>query len=113
MYAVTPSPVSNLPTVFPPASSPLPPSPLDLIPDFIPILGIIDDLILLPALLWVRECSMTLRRYVALRWARRGRGMDSGGLGPPAHLPTTRKPVRDERSAAPVVLHCELLSLQW
>jgi uncharacterized membrane protein YkvA (DUF1232 family) len=32
-------------------------SPMDLIPDFIPVLGIIDDLILLPGMLWLVSCQ--------------------------------------------------------
>ena len=33
-------------------------SPIDLIPDFIPVLGILDDLILLPCLIWL-ACKLT------------------------------------------------------
>jgi len=33
-------------------------SPMDLIPDFIPVLGIIDDLILLPGMLWLVSCPL-------------------------------------------------------
>lgn len=48
-------------------------SPIDLISDFIPVLGFVDDVLLLPALIWVtirllpapvvREC-----REVAMQW---------------------------------------------
>ena len=33
-------------------------SPIDLIPDFIPVLGLLDDLVLLPCLIWL-ACSFT------------------------------------------------------
>ena len=33
-------------------------SPMDLIPDFIPVLGIVDDLILLPGMLWLVSCPL-------------------------------------------------------
>ena len=33
-------------------------SPMDLIPDFIPVLGVIDDLILLPGMIWLVSCPL-------------------------------------------------------
>jgi uncharacterized membrane protein YkvA (DUF1232 family) len=47
-------------------------SPIDLIPDFIPVLGVLDDLVLLPALIWL-----------ALRWT------------PPALLEESRGKARE------------------
>ena len=34
-------------------------SPIDLIPDFIPVLGLVDDLILLPGLIWLALRNIT------------------------------------------------------
>lgn len=34
-------------------------SPMDLIPDFIPVLGFIDDLILLPGMIWLVSCPFS------------------------------------------------------
>lgn len=54
-------------------------SPIDLIPDFIPVLGYLDDAILLPGLIWlaVRMLPADVRsdsRLQAQQWmARRGR----------------------------------------
>ena len=50
-------------------------SPIDLIPDFIPVLGYLDDVILLPALIWltlrllppvvVEECRAKAEKWLA------------------------------------------------
>lgn len=51
-------------------------SPIDLIPDFIPVLGLLDDLILLPAGIWLAlrlippEVMTDLRRIAGERIAR-------------------------------------------
>lgn len=48
-------------------------SPIDLIPDFIPVLGYLDDVILLPALIWLAvrllpPAVLADSRERALRW---------------------------------------------
>jgi len=48
-------------------------SPVDLIPDFIPVLGYLDDVLLLPALIWLTvrmlpEAVMTESRAQADQW---------------------------------------------
>lgn len=50
-------------------------SPIDLIPDFIPVLGYVDDALLLPALIWLavrllpahvtQECRMQAKEWMA------------------------------------------------
>jgi uncharacterized membrane protein YkvA (DUF1232 family) len=50
-------------------------SPIDLIPDFIPVLGYVDDVLLLPALIWfavrllpdhvVQECRAHAEEWIA------------------------------------------------
>jgi uncharacterized membrane protein YkvA (DUF1232 family) len=54
-------------------------SPIDLIPDFIPVLGYLDDVILLPCLIWVAvrmipsEVLAECRRMATERLAHEGR----------------------------------------
>lgn len=48
-------------------------SPIDLIPDFVPILGYLDDIILIPILVWITlklipESVMSLSRNQAQEW---------------------------------------------
>jgi uncharacterized membrane protein YkvA (DUF1232 family) len=54
-------------------------SPIDLIPDFIPVLGYVDDVILLPALIWLAirmlpQDVLSDSRIKADEWMRRGEG---------------------------------------
>lgn len=54
-------------------------SPIDLIPDFIPLLGLLDDLILLPALIWLTLKLIPPRvlaqcRALADQWLREKKG---------------------------------------
>lgn len=55
-------------------------SPIDLIPDFIPVLGLLDEVILLPAMIWlavrllpiqvVEECRRQAREWLEARKAK-------------------------------------------
>jgi uncharacterized membrane protein YkvA (DUF1232 family) len=55
-------------------------SPIDLIPDFIPVLGYVDDVLLLPALIWLAiwllpppvlaECRVQADKWLRIRGAR-------------------------------------------
>jgi uncharacterized membrane protein YkvA (DUF1232 family) len=61
-------------------------SPIDLIPDFIPILGYLDDVLLLPALMWlairaVPPPLMRENRQRADEWLRQGRGKPRSLVG--------------------------------
>lgn len=42
-------------------------SPIDLIPDFIPVLGLLDELILLPAMIWLAVRILPMQVVIACR----------------------------------------------
>ena len=61
-------------------------SPIDLIPDFIPVLGYVDDLLLLPGLIWLalRGLPEPVRvscREQATRWIAAGAKVPRSGYG--------------------------------
>jgi uncharacterized membrane protein YkvA (DUF1232 family) len=63
-------------------------SPIDLVPDFIPVLGYLDDVILLPVLIWLitrclPDAIRTDSRQRAAAWmaARQARPVSRAGIG--------------------------------
>ena len=61
-------------------------SPIDLIPDFIPVLGLLDDLVLLPAGIWlvlklVPPAVLDQCRQDAARWLEQGRKTPRSRIG--------------------------------
>ena len=61
-------------------------SPIDLVPDFIPVLGLLDDLFLLPAGIWlvlklVPDAVLEQCREQAARWLARGSTAPRSRLG--------------------------------
>lgn len=61
-------------------------SPIDLVPDFIPILGYVDDVLLLPGLMWlaIRSMPPALMQEERLRadeWLRAGKGKPRSVIG--------------------------------
>lgn len=61
-------------------------SPIDLIPDFIPVLGLLDDLILLPGLIWIAvrllpTSVLTRSRAKAEQWLAERRDRPRSRLG--------------------------------
>lgn len=61
-------------------------SPIDLIPDFIPVLGYLDDILLLPALIWLAVKLLPAEvlqscRHQADEWMRMERGKPRSRVG--------------------------------
>jgi len=61
-------------------------SPIDLIPDFIPVLGYLDDMLLLPALIWLAVKLLPVEvlqscRHQADEWMRMERGKPRSRIG--------------------------------
>ena len=61
-------------------------SPIDLIPDFIPILGYVDDVLLLPALIWlavrmIPESTLTECRAQADHWMQKAGKKPTSRIG--------------------------------
>lgn len=61
-------------------------SPIDLIPDFIPVLGYLDDVILLPALIWLTirllpPAVLEESRAKAEKWLAEGRAKPRSATG--------------------------------